>query len=616
VLVNAPVAGSVRPAAEALPLGRGSSLSAFTATINTINTAFLTSTSAFVSAPGSPGADQQGGGVWARTVGGGVDTKTSSTGVLDGIITDPGRQTCHTSLHQDYVGYQVGHDISVLNAGGTGTNLHFGITAGGLTAWTKDTTPGGAFSNNVASFTTAPGSFKEKSEVPFVGLYTAATKGNLFFDSLLRWDFYQNSLSDVNNGLFDQRLDARGISLTANLGYHIPLPNSWFIEPSGGVVASRVSVDPLNVAGLLTQNPAPPNFAYSRGTVAVDDIDSVLGRASVSVGTSIKSGQVTWQPYFTASVYHEFSGNVTVRSVEAATGNPGLDGVTLTQTSTGGLGTYGQFSLGTAAVLANTGWLGYGRVDYKIGDDIEGWSVTAGLRYQFDPAPAAGSLKDGPAPIVYSYNWTGPYIGAFAGATWGSVAGHFTPPDPPTGFGPDFAGYLLGGQAGYNVQSGHWVVGIEGDYGTSNAHGGVSCPSAFFFTCEGEVHDLASLTGRLGVTWGRALFYAKGGLATGEVEATGARNTGSPTVIGILPVALVQPVPTTKWQLGWTVGGGMEFALTNRWSAKAEYMHYDLGSDRYQVSNGPEFVDAATTGDTVRIGLNYHFQREAPAPLK
>jgi outer membrane immunogenic protein len=60
----------------------------------------------------------------------------------------------------------------------------------------------------------------------------------------------------------------------------------------------------------------------------------------------------------------------------------------------------------------------------------------------------------------------------------------------------------------------------------------------------------------------------------------------------------------------------MEFALTDRWSAKAEYMYYDLGSSTYVVDNGL-LVDGDTRGSTVRIGLNYHFApRCCDAPLK
>ena len=84
---------------------------------------------------------------------------------------------------------------------------------------------------------------------------------------------------------------------------------------------------------------------------------------------------------------------------------------------------------------------------------------------------------------------------------------------------PKAAGYLLGGQAGYNYQMGQWVVGLEADIGGSNAEGGKSCPNAFFFTCHAEVDTLASLTARLGYSWERTLFYVKGGLAIGEVTA-------------------------------------------------------------------------------------------------
>jgi len=54
---------------------------------------------------------------------------------------------------------------------------------------------------------------------------------------------------------------------------------------------------------------------------------------------------------------------------------------------------------------------------------------------------------------------------------------------------------------------------------------------------------------------------------------------------------------------GWTVGAGAEFALTNNWSLKAEYMYVDLDSSNFLVTglpNGYQF-------STVRVGVNYHF---------
>src|SRR5215467_9502793 len=80
VALNVPGAGQVSPISTLLPLGTGSTLGALTSTINSVNTAFLTTTSAFVSAPGNPQPDQQGGGVWARTVAGQVETTSTSVG--------------------------------------------------------------------------------------------------------------------------------------------------------------------------------------------------------------------------------------------------------------------------------------------------------------------------------------------------------------------------------------------------------------------------------------------------------------------------------------------------------------------------------------------------------
>ena len=169
--------------------------------MNTINTAFLTTTSAFVSAPAGPQPDQQGGGAWNRVIAGTVDVNTTSTGTitLPGGGAGTGTQNCNTTTRQDYWGYQVGRDVSILNGGGTGANWHFGITAGYFEARTKDITPAGSYTNANfpgETFNTPSGSFNADTQVPFAGLYTAFTKGNLFLDGQVRWDFIQSRLSD------------------------------------------------------------------------------------------------------------------------------------------------------------------------------------------------------------------------------------------------------------------------------------------------------------------------------------------------------------------------------------------------------------------------------------
>ena len=339
--------------------------------INTVNTAFLTNTTSFVSAPGGPRPDQTSGGVWSRTIAGEVDSKaTSVQTVRPGFDLGPGfgdatgQTKCDQSNHQEYVGYQVGADLGKLNLGGSGANLHFGITAGNFHAKAEDTTAGGGTD------------FSGKFEVPFVGLYAAFTKGNFFADAQVRWDFYQNSSTSQLYDYHGVKNDARGFSITGNAGYRIPFAGNWFVEPSAGVVWSRVEVDPI---ALLAES----GFVGTGSFVNIDDITSVLGRASVRLGANFTEGIYTWQPFVTASVVREFAGKAKSTAEINDPGNPiGHDGITFDTTTTR-MGTYAQIGLGSALVIGNTGWLGYGRGDVKVGDNIEGFGVNIGLRYQW-----------------------------------------------------------------------------------------------------------------------------------------------------------------------------------------------------------------------------------------
>ena len=110
------------------------------------------------------------------------------------------------------------------------------------------------------------------------------------------------------------------------------------------------------------------------------------------------------------------------------------------------------------------------------------------------------------------------------------------------------------------------------------------------------------MTGRIGYSWGRALFDAKGGWAIGEVTADTHLNTLAAN--GLVPNVM----SATHWDNGWTAGGGMEFALNDKWSAKAEYMHYELQSASFTVQEGVT-PTGTTIGDAVRVGANYHLGR-------
>ena len=121
---------------------------------------------------------------------------------------------------------------------------------------------------------------------------------------------------------------------------------------------------------------------------------------------------------------HEFAGNVTGTGAAPAFVVPPGTPINLnSQTSTSRVGTYGQYSIGIAGQVINTGWLGYVRADYKEGSQINGYGASAGVRYQFTPEMIASvmpvKVKAPPHPYVAPTNWTGFYVGGVVGADYG-----------------------------------------------------------------------------------------------------------------------------------------------------------------------------------------------------
>ncbi|MDC7788267.1 autotransporter domain-containing protein [Rhodoplanes sp. TEM] len=586
------------------PFARGGSVNSLISVLNTSTSVFQAQTgSAFVSAPANAAPGENGGGVWGRVLGGQVETKNSNTAnvsatlVIPTVGTDTANATvnCNTKTRQDFVGYQVGRDIAKLNW--NGWNVHMGATAGYMTSQARDKTDD----------LLTPATFNSVTEVPFVGSYVAVTRGGFFADAQVRWDFYNMSLNDNGNGLFNQNLNARGWSVAGGLGYNFALPNNWFIEPSAGFTYSKVEVDPLNVTGTLLLGTG----VSLPGTVQIDDIKSELGRLSVRVGTSFSTPYAYVQPFVTASVFHEFAGDVTTR-INSGIDFGGFSIVSNGTMTTNRVGTYGQISGGFAAQVLDTGWLSYVRGDYRFGENIEGWTLNTGLRYQFTPEPLQAALsgkglvyKAPPAAVAAPVVWRGLYVGGHVGTIYGK-----SNEDYPGFASADikYGGALVGGQAGYNFQWGAWVLGLEGDIAWSNAKGAIGnplpgtlfgVPASSFLTDETHLDWFATITGRLGYAWERTLFYAKAGYAAADVTQQ-IRSNFDGTVLAA----------SSRIAQGWTAGVGAEYALTSNWSAKAEWLYYDLGEDSYENVG----VDAHLKGGLARVGVNYRFS-PLPAPV-
>jgi outer membrane autotransporter protein len=599
--------------------------------ITTASTAFLLQSTAFIGSPGNPSPYQQGGGIWVRGVGGEVDVKSSSnSAIASNNPVNSGNVSCTQKVHETFGGVQLGSDISRLNI--NGWNVHWGTTAGYLES-RADVVGGAATSPEINGFlpvTVGGGQFNGTTQVPFVGTYAAATKGGFFIDGLLRAEYYQNNLNAPGINLFSQNIGAHGMSFSGSLGYQWQVPNSkWFIEPSAGVIISRVKVDPFNfvTAGV-------PGSTIFSGSLLVDDIKSDIARFGVRVGTTINSGHLILQPFAAVSFWHEFGPDVTSTygTCNARTGGPGCDfvaGVPLAfsaATTTTTFGTFGQYSLGFSAAVADTGWLAFARVDYRNGPNLEGLSGTGGIRYQFTPDKKSRVVTRDRLPVVELVNWTGFYVGGFGSALlgtadWGYVGG---------GVSPHVGGYDFGGDIGYDYQIGAWVLGVQAELGKTNLNGSTVCgpllsgsatfPTTnaapmFQMTCNAWANWLATATARVGYAWERVLFYVRAGGAWTKEQVNATCNLGSIQHINAtFGQACTNPADvlsdgfagSANTRSGWTIGYGTEFALTRNWSARAEYNYVSFG-DRNVIASDGSVLNIGMHVSEAKVGLNYRF---------
>lgn len=205
-------------------------------------------------------------------------------------------------------------------------------------------------------------------------------------------------------------------------------------------------------------------------------------------------------------------------------------------------------------------------------------------------------------PVAAPYNWTGFYAGVHGGYSWGSGDGPY--PSPVVRFEtayPEAQGGLLGVQAGYNHQWGSFVLGVEGDLSYSWADGSSRINTFPGGTDAGARDDseysyLASITGRAGYAFDRTLLYAKGGIAFTRLEMSDYDDPDNFNARGADNLT------------GWTIGGGVEHALNDKWSVKGEYQFYRFSGD---VALDDPVPFRTYEGDfnvhAVKIGLNYKF---------
>lgn len=228
------------------------------------------------------------------------------------------------------------------------------------------------------------------------------------------------------------------------------------------------------------------------------------------------------------------------------------------------------------------------------------------------PAPAPVPVYKAPPAPAY-FDWNGFYVGVNGGYSFGSASTSVAGLAPggfgvPVNFGVNPSGWLGGGQIGYNWQAAGspWVFGLEADFQASSETNDPSCGAP---VCV-PVADVSvaypyfgTVRGRIGWDPSQWLFYVTGGLAYAEINR------------GVHQLGVVS-YQDSQWRVGWTVGGGVEYALTRNWSIKAEYLYINYGSDSVAIAAtgplgiaplGPISIASTFMDNIVRAGINYRF---------
>jgi outer membrane immunogenic protein len=246
--------------------------------------------------------------------------------------------------------------------------------------------------------------------------------------------------------------------------------------------------------------------------------------------------------------------------------------------------------------------------------------------------------KEAPAPVFVPppFTWTGFYIGVNAGGLWPSggrnasildsnpLTTAFVSAGFPGGLGSQSAGFIGGGQAGYNWQTGAFVLGVETDFDGSTVSKSFNNVGTPFVGAGALTGDFLTVNGKNSLTWlgttrgrvgfvatpdNRLMIYGTGGVAYGGGNSqfsvfdatTGSIFSGNPS----------------STRVGWVIGGGVEYAITNNITIKGEYLFADLGSSKFTTTpNGfaaANFPGVVASGkidweaSIFRAGVNYKF---------
>ncbi|RCL00169.1 MAG: outer membrane immunogenic protein [Candidatus Tokpelaia sp. JSC188] len=204
----------------------------------------------------------------------------------------------------------------------------------------------------------------------------------------------------------------------------------------------------------------------------------------------------------------------------------------------------------------------------------------------------AADIVHASEPIVSAsaFDWDGFYAGGQVGGSWARVEGDIV---DGTSVKEKLNGFIGGLYAGYNFDAGNNVIfGADTDFAWGNVRGSFSKDDVEYSV---EQKWVGSTRLRAGYAVDRFLPYIAGGVAYGNISGS------------IRDVDAEESSKKDKTQAGWTLGVGVDYAMTDSIFLRAEYRYTDLGKKVYYISD----IDADTrikyNSDDFRIGVAYKF---------
>jgi len=223
----------------------------------------------------------------------------------------------------------------------------------------------------------------------------------------------------------------------------------------------------------------------------------------------------------------------------------------------------------------------------------------AGMAFLLSPIAAQAADIVAETPAVY--DWTGFFVGANAGYGFGANDTiKLQSEDFDNNIGNlDMHGFLGGGQLGANWQAGTWVLGAEADMQFADIS------DSEFRTLEdvsvdtkGEIDWLSTVRLRSGIAFDNMLLYGTGGIAFGGVDYK----------VSIIDDATTSDLHEDYTATGWTAGAGVEWGLSEKSSAKLEFLYIDLGDKTVDdLAGSGTRLKLQPTAQSLRLGLDYRF---------